>query len=151
MSITVDVEMMLFEAGIIANAVSCNPAGLALSARIGTEVQAAEDASQASLTFSFSAIESGMAYGALAGLSGAEDDDLMGRLLDKVRAVMQEIGAIPEDAAATPAPEATADETAATDDSSATPAATDGATPTATDDESETTGETSSDATTNTL
>lgn len=96
MSVTIDLDIMLFEAGIIANGVSNNQAGQALSGRLLQETNAAEEAGKAALTFTFSAFEAGLAYGAVLAMVGSEADDLASRLLTNVRQVMQQLGAIPQ-------------------------------------------------------
>lgn len=88
MALTVDVRMMIVEAGIVANCVSGNAASATLSNRIATEAALAWDKLETDVTVSFSPFEAGLV---LDGLSRSQDNltgDIGDRLLRAVNKLM---------------------------------------------------------------
>jgi hypothetical protein len=88
----VSIEMMLFEAGMIANSLSSKSLGAALADRLYEEEQVAEQAQQSRFTFRFSPFEAGMALGAMSRSADGSLDELQVRLGDALAAKMEELG-----------------------------------------------------------
>lgn len=99
MALTVDVRMMIVEAGIVANCVSSNAASATLSNRIATEAALAWDKLETDVTVSFSPFEAGLV---LDGLSRSQDNltgDIGDRLLRAINKLMadNDIQPLPSD------------------------------------------------------
>ena len=89
-SIQVDVEMMLYEAGMIANSLSSKALGSALADKLFASEQAAEGAGQSRFTFSFTPFEAGMAMGSMGRVVDGSLDRLKASLGQALGEVMQD-------------------------------------------------------------
>lgn len=94
---TVSLEMMLFEAGMIANSLSSKAVGAELADKLFAAEQEAEGKGQASLTFEFSPFEAGMALNAMSRSQDGTMDKLEELLHEGLVDLMNRLGVQPLD------------------------------------------------------